>query len=434
MKNVLRLLILAAAVASFTLPAFAQDTPAAGAASVCTSEADAKAALYQKFLANYKGTPEQQKIANETGREYVNKYGTCPDEGDKKIATFIQNWNTKYEKAVRDFACTDAFIKKDYAKTFEACRVILNTEPDNVDTVLLLARAGYANMTSPAPNKTLNADAARMARRAIELIESGKAPAKWEPFPSRDEALGFLYYAQGVFTQETSPTDAAATFIKAAQSNSLFKREYSTYTYLANIYETNELKKLIDEYKATFPPGNPIPDEKKPQYDQMLLQIGKVQDRIIDAYARAASILNADPKADPNRKKAVMNQLTQYYKARHEDSDAGLQELVNNVLSRPLPIPGQEPAAPAAPASSSGMNGTNGAGTTPVGQPVSNTVTPTPAAGTAPKPAVTPATTPAKPAATTTAPASTTPKPKPLSKKSTPAFKSSRGRKTTSGR
>ncbi|MBC7930720.1 MAG: hypothetical protein H7Z38_09195 [Rubrivivax sp.] len=426
MKNVLRLLILAAAVASFTLPSLAQDAsaPATGAASVCTSEADAKAALYKKFLDNYKGTPEQQRAASETGKEYVSKYGTCPDESDKKIAAFIQNWVTKYDKAVRDFACTDSFDKKDYAKAFEACRVILAAEPENIDTTLLLALAGYLNVASTTPNKALNADAARTARRAIELIESGKAPAKWEkPFTSRDEALGFLNYTLGLVTQETSPADAAPVFIKAAQSNSTFKSQPTTFINLANAYLTSELKKLVDDYTAAFPPNVAIPDEKKAQSDQMLAQIYKVQDRIIDAFARAAALMGTDPKYTAS-KKDVMARLTSYYKARNPDStDASVQELINNVLSRPIPIPGQEPVTPPAPVTSSGMNGTNGAA--PAGQPASGTVTPTPAAGTAPKPAATPA--------TTTAPASTTPKPKPISKKKTPAARS-RGSKTTSGR
>lgn len=433
MKNVLRLLVIAAAVASFTLPTFAQETPATGAASVCTAEADAKLALYNKFIANYKGKPDQQKIASETGKEYLSKYGTCPEEGDKKIAAFILNWNTKYEKAVRDFEFTESFDKKDYPKTFELGRAQLKEQPDNIDVILLLTRAGYANIAAGGPNnKSLNPEAARMVRRALELIESGKAPDKWAPFPNRDEAVGFLQYTLGLVTVETSPADASAAFIKAAQSNSLYKTQPSTFTQLANIYEVNELKKLADEYNAAFPSGKEITDDLKPKYDQMLAQISKVQDRIIDSYARAVAVMGTDPKY-ADSKKAVMNKLTAYYKARHEgSSDAELQELVNNVLSRPIPIAGQEPAMPA-PASSSGMTGATGA--TPAGQPASNTMTPTPAAGTAPKPAATPMTnTPAKPAATP-APASATPtpKPKPVSKKAVPAAKP-RARKTTSGR
>lgn len=420
MKNVMRVLIVAAFVTAFALPALAQDAAATPAAQAgpCTTEVEAKAALYKKFLDNYKGTPEQQKIASETGKEYLSKYGNCPDDGDKKIAAFIQNWVTKYDVAVRDFACTDAFNKKDYARAFQACQVILNEKPDNIDIVLLLARGGYANVTATPPNTALNAEAARMSRRAIELIQSGKTPAKWDPFPNQDEALGFLYYAQGVFTRETDPAAAAAAFIKAAQSNSLFKRESSTYTYLADIYEKTELKKLVDEYNVAFPANVPIPDEKKPQYDEMMAKINKVLDRLIDSYARAASILNSDPKADPKNKTAVMNTLTRYYKQRHEDKEDGLQQLIASVMNTPLMLPGQEPAA--VPATTSSQV--------------------TPADGTA-KPAAPAATTPAngaKPAAatpaTTTTPANgTKPAPKPQSK-STPKPGAKAAAKTTSGR
>lgn len=336
MKNIFALLIVLALAMAFAMSAFAQNL-----AGTCVQNAEAKAALYQKFLADYKGTPEQQKIANDSGNEYLTKYGNCPDEDDKKVTQFVQRWLGKYEQAAREFACKDAVNKKTYGNAFRVCEAIIKEQPDNLDWIFLLARAGYANVTSETPDKSLNADAARMAHRAAALIESGKAPTRWEPFSSRDEALGFLYYAHGVFIQETSAADAARAFIKAAQSNSLFKREASTYTYLASIYETNELKQLTDRYKANFPEGQPISDEKKAQADQMIGQIEKLEDRITDAYARAVALLNSDPKADPNRKDAVMKRLTAYYKVRHQDSDTGLAELIARVMTEPLPLPSQ---------------------------------------------------------------------------------------------
>ena len=335
MKRVFRLLLIPALVAAFAVSTAAQSS----AATRCLQEAQPKKDLYEKFLANYKGTVEDQKLANELGNEYVTKYGNCPDDADAKVTQFVQRWLDRYAKAVREFACTDAINRKDYARAFPACGRLVQEQPDNLDWLLLLSRAGYANITSAAPDNSLNAEAAKMAHRAAELIETGKSPAKWDPFPSRDEALGFLYYAQGVFTHQTAPAEAAAAFIKAAQSNSLFKRESSTYTYLAAIYETNELNKLIDKYNASFPPGQPIPDAKKTQYEQMLAQINEVRDRIIDAYARAASILNPDPTADANRKVAVNNKLIAYYKTRHQGSDAGLAELIFTVMSQPIPLP-----------------------------------------------------------------------------------------------
>ena len=171
MKNVLRLLIIAALATAFALPAFAQDTQAAGAAAQCTADADAKAALYQKFLAGYKGKPDQQKVAYDTGKEYLGKYGNCPDEGDKKIAQFIQNWVGKYEAAKSDFDFTNA-VNNDPARAFQMGRDMLNKNPDNLKVYLQLVLAGINSAQKG--NKSLNADALNAARRALQLIEQGK--------------------------------------------------------------------------------------------------------------------------------------------------------------------------------------------------------------------------------------------------------------------
>jgi hypothetical protein len=298
--------------------------------------------LYAKFLQNYRGGPFEQKLAYEAAKEYLNKYGDITSDGNIEVLNYLRVWSGKYEEAVDKFWCVYSFDKEDYEKAFQACGAALSRRPDDIGTALLLARAGYADATSQSPHKALNAEAARMARRAVELIESGKTPASWSPFPSRGETLGFLHYAEGVFTRETSPADAAAAFIKAAQSDSRFNRESSTYTYLAAVYETDELTKLVNEYTSAFPPGVPISDEKREQYDRTLAQVSRVQDRIIDAYARAAAIMNADPNAHAAKKDAVMKKLKVYYKARHEDSDAGLLELILGVMSKPLMLPGRE--------------------------------------------------------------------------------------------
>jgi hypothetical protein len=119
----------------------------------------------------------------------------------------------------------------------------------------------------------------------------------------------------------------------------------------------------------------PIPDEKKPQYDQMIAQITKVQYRILDAYARAASYMNADPKYDAAKKKAVMDKVTAYYKATHNDKDDGLPQYVANVTSTPLMLPGQEPTPPpTTPATTT--TGTDGNGTKPPTTPTPTTKPP----------------------------------------------------------
>jgi hypothetical protein len=394
MKNVFRLLIIAALATAFALPAFAQD--AQPTAAQCTADADAKNALYQKFLANYKGTPDKQKVAYDTGKEYLTKYGNCPDEGDKKIAQFIQNWVTKYEAALVEFNCTDA-VNKRPAEAFQACQTLINKDPNNLKPYLMLVTAGVKNLT--AGNKSFNADTVRVAQKALDLIAAGKTTDNWIIGANQQETVAGLNYYVGVFSLDNSPGDAAAALLKTAQSNTKFSKEPSTYSSLGLAYYNNEFKKLAQEYKDKCE-GK----EASPECDALFARVNQVLDRVIDAYARAVALANNDPKQYGPILNQVKPVLTALYKQRHPEPDANLDAYIASVLSKPLPIPGQEPPPTVTPASSSGTTGTDGTGTTP-------------------KPATTPATTPTKPASTTPA--------KPPVSKAAPAAKS--GAAATSG-
>jgi hypothetical protein len=330
MKKLVQLGFGVLALAMFVGKVSAQRT-----AEFCTNDGQAKVVLYQRFLANYKLTGEEQKRADEFANEYISRYGGCPDEGDEKVTQFIRKWLALYAKAVREFDCRTAAYQQQWAKAFEVCQVVVNDNPESTEWPLLLTLAGYANVTSGARDKSLNAEAAKMARREIELMEAGKALPNWNPFASRDEAIGFLHYSQGVFLFESAPADAAGAFLKAAQSNSSLKREATTYGYLASLYESNELQQLIAEYRKNFAPPEAIPP--KSQYDATAAGINKTLDRVIDAYARALSIMNSNPRADEKLKASVTQRLTSYYKHRHQESEVGLAELIAGVLEQPLP-------------------------------------------------------------------------------------------------
>src|SRR5215208_4840865 len=76
-------------------PTIAPGNAAAGTGSAAPTSCDdkqAKAKLYQKFLDNFKGNPEKQKVAYETGKEYIARYGDCPDEADEKVAAYVRKW------------------------------------------------------------------------------------------------------------------------------------------------------------------------------------------------------------------------------------------------------------------------------------------------------------------------------------------------------
>jgi hypothetical protein len=421
MKNVFRLLAIAALATAFALPAFAQDTTGTTAAAASAQDVQAKADLYKKFLDNYKGTPEQQKVAYEAGKDYLSKYGSSTEEADKKIVAFIQNWVAKYEKAAAEFNFTKA-VNENPAQAFQLSRDILAQNPDNLKVYLQLVAAGIKNASSG--NKSLNPDALNAARKALALIEQGKTSDSWLPFANQTDAPAGLRYYIGFFSFDTAPEDAAAQLLKVAQSSSPFAKEPTTFQLLAASYYNGELKKLAAEYKEKYEGKDETP-ESKALFDR----VNTVLDRVIDAYARAAALSNGKTQY-ASVLNAVKPVLTNLYKQRHENSEAGLNELIASVLSKPLPIPGQEPVAPATPA---GTAGTDGAGTT--AKPVAAATQP--AATGAAKPAMMPATNAVRPAATSTGarPASTpAPKPanaKPLSK-AAPAVKA-RGAGTTAG-
>jgi hypothetical protein len=378
MKNVLRLLVFAALVTVFALPSYAQDaapaqTPAA--TGPCT-EADAKAALYKTFTTDFKGNPEQQKNAYQAGKDYLGKYGACPDPADQQIAKYIQNWVGKYEKATLEFNCTKA-VNETPATAFTACAPYRDANPENLKVYLQLVTAGLKN--AQAKNKSTNAEAANAARRALDLVEHGKTTDAWLPFTSQAEAAPGLNYYVGFFTLENAPGEAATYLVKAAQSSSSYAKEPSTYDFLAVAYYNNEFKPLAAEYQAKYE-GK----EATPESEALLNKINAVTNRIVDAYARAVALSPAGPAKDDRRTK-----LSTFYKQLHDGSEAGMNELVAGILSKPIMLPGQEPAPPAP-----STTGADGVKTTPSG-----TTTTTPTAGT----------TPAKPASTTTTPPATKP-------------------------
>jgi hypothetical protein len=394
MKNVLRLLIIAALATVFALPALAQTTQPAQASGPC-GDTDAQAALYQKFRDNFKGTPDKQKIAYDAGKEYLSKYGGCTDESIKQIVTYIQNWVTKYDAALGEFNCTNA-VNKTPTQAYQACQPLIDKNPDNLKVYIMLVAAGVNNATKG--DKSMNAQTIQTARRALDLISQGKTADSYAPFSNQQEAVAGLNYYIGAFSYDTDPDSAATALLKVAQATGKYSKEPTTYQYLGLAYYNGEFKKLAQQYKDQCE-GKPA----SPECDQLFARVSQVLDRVIDAYARSVALGN----------NALKPTLTNLYKQRHDGKEDGLNELIAGVLNKPLPIPGQEPPPTVTPSSSSGTTGTDGNGTTakPAATPPANT-----------KPASTTTTTPAKPATTT---------PKPPVTRATPAAKS--GAAATSG-
>ncbi|HMJ26998.1 MAG TPA: hypothetical protein VK475_14265 [Pyrinomonadaceae bacterium] len=307
MKRTTILLAVAVMLAAFAAPVWAQSKE-------CNDEN--KAAWYDTFLKNYKGEPPQQKIAYDAAKLYLS---SCPKDPADQIAAFMENkFVVPYEKMMgvatlkNDYA--DSVKQKKYADEIRLGKQIIATEPDNSNVYIVMGVAGLGD-------EALLPESAQFAKKAIEMIESGKPPA---PLASKDEALAYLNYTIAKSLLKSNPAEAIAYYVKAAKFNSDLKKTPQLYTELAGAYGEGPIAKLSEEYKAKY-------TVESPESKLAAANINQVIDRQIDALARAAALTT-----DAANKKAIMDVLTGLYKDRNK-SEAGLNELIANVLSKPIP-------------------------------------------------------------------------------------------------
>ena len=164
---------------------------------------------------------------------------------------------------------------------------------------------------------------------AIALADSAKLTTA-EPFPTINEARGFLNFVLGWFLRSPSPAEAAAAFTIAAKTDSSYKQDPLTYNLLGIAILKGEYAQISAEYNEKYGNKPPSPEQQK-----MLERIVHLGERAIDAYARAVAL---SPRPDQQEARSKMlTQLTSLYKSFHNNSDAGLEDLIKTVLTKPLP-------------------------------------------------------------------------------------------------
>jgi len=282
----------------------------------------AKIAIYKRFVDNRIPNPT---AAYQAARDYLQKYQKDKDQ----YVDYLTKWVMFYERDERKRRLPVLINEKNYAEAYSTGAKILADEPNYLRAQIDLGYAGY--LASSAKNETFNNEALGYARKAIQAIESGKTPTEWAPFKGKDDTLAYLHYAVGYLTLKTNPNEALDALLKAAQYDSDIKKTPSTYYFLAVAYESGPYKTMSTAYQTAFA-GKPETPESK----AALEKLNVVMDRIIDAYARAIAAAGTDPKTEQSRKEWLV-QLSNYYKFRHEGSDAGINEFIAASLQKPLP-------------------------------------------------------------------------------------------------
>jgi len=353
MKQTIKLLTLAAAMAVFAVPTHAQKQE-------CTEEN--KNAWYKTYYDNRKGSEEQQKTAYDTANIYIE---SCPDDPNDAQLPPMKKFVIAYKamldkkKAAEDFK--KAVGSNNYAEQMRSGKLLLASEPDNVDLNVILGMAGLGD-----PN-LLN-ESAQYAKKSIGLLESGKSTAAF----TKDKALAYLNWTVGKSKLASAPADAISDLLKAAKLESEVKKNAQLYLDLAAAYESGPRAKLSDQYTASLKPDKTETDQSK----LILLNLNPVIDNQIDAEARAAALTT-----DAGKKKEMVTELTTLYKYRNKTAtDANVTELVATVLSKPIPdMPAPvtslpTPAPSPTPATTGGTNGATNPSTN-AGKPAGNSMT-----------------------------------------------------------
>jgi hypothetical protein len=328
------------------------------------------------------------------------------------------------EKDARKQRARQLALEGKYSEAYALGKQVLVEQPDDLRTLLIVSWSGLFMATSGMPIN--NTELIVYAQKALQSIHEGAVPDPDKPLlpNTKEQILGWLEYALGIFMLKTEPDQAIGYLTMAAQSEGFQKYDPQTYALLALAYEKAHYDELAADYSKRFKTPQQM---ATPEGQEALATIIPVINRMIDAYARAVA-LSGDNPAYAKKKAEWTNLLADFYSFRQGGSVTGLDQLVAVVLSRPLgtvmdsPIPIRtKPAGTVAASTVKPQSSPQAATPRSPQQAAAPQASPTAATDESParRSSAISTTTPA-PVTTATAIASSSPKPKP-SPQSTPA-------------
>jgi hypothetical protein len=248
-------------------------------------------------------------------------------------------------KAARKAQVRQLAVDGKYGEAYALGKQLLTEEPEDLRTLLSVSWSAMYMVTGGTPLN--NAEATGYAQRALQLIHEGKTPEENKPLSTeaKEQILGWLEYALGIFVLKTEPEQAIGYLTIAAQSEGFQKYDPQTYALLALAYDGAEYARRADEYRKRFTSPK---QRETPEGQAAMAKIITVIDRMIDAYARAVA-LSGDNPLYAQKKVEWMKLLSGFYRFRRGSSEAGLNEMIAGVLDRPLGTAMNEPVGAAKP-------------------------------------------------------------------------------------
>ena len=351
MKTIFRFLstgvMAAALLAAGATLGYGQDTPNPSCADV-----DGHNALYTKFTEIYaKKTIPEMETALTTGKEYLEKYGSC--EAFAEQVAFVRPHVARLEtgiKRAKMVARYDAAVKADDpAEIVTAGKEFTALEPDNINLVVPMALSASYKSTKENNFKYAD-DAIRYSTLALGKIKSGWAFTKkddkgtpiigvFQYTYTKDAAVGELTYALASMNYYAKKDKKAALplYYELSQSAGPFKSDPRVYGTIGDYYAEEtapiriEIAKLIQQIKDAT--DDKVKADLDTQVKAKIAMLNGYTERTIDAYSRAHKVAKAGPYKDNLYK--IMQEL---YKLRF-DKDTGLDAFISSTLAKPFPDP-----------------------------------------------------------------------------------------------
>ena len=281
--------------------------------------AEAKLQAASEFVKKYPKSTLRQRIAEAVANEILSTQD--PAQKAALIETYVAFFNEPAEAEMVNAALLSAYIDAENpprpADAFKLAPAWLAKHPEDFDMMRRLAAVG-SNAAIRGDSAYVE-DARKYGSQALELIEADKKPAdvdaqKWAEYKAK--FLPGLYREVGILSLRTG--DNAAGRARLEKAIALNTDDPSVYAIVGQMND-EEYTQLVSAYKAA--PAGAARDAALKKAEAQL-------DKVIDLYARAVALAQGRPEYETLRTQ-VTPALTDYYKFRHNNSDAGLQQLID---------------------------------------------------------------------------------------------------------
>jgi tetratricopeptide (TPR) repeat protein len=276
---------------------------------------NAKAAAAADFVKKYPKSLARKQVA-----DYLASQIAVVKDGNEQL-TLVQKFQTVFteEAEVKTIKpiLLDAYIRVNrFDDAFSEGGSFLAKNPEEIQILVDLAIAGTDQAKQR--NAKYVTQSRQYGTKAIELIEADKKPADMdaEIWGRYKPMLPQLYQEMAIiaFVQQNT-AEAQSNLEKAIKLN---PSDPFNYVLLGSL--TNE------EYQRIAQTHKSMPDGKSK--DDMFKKATELLDKVIDTYAHAVA-LSEGKSGYEQLHSQVLQDLTAYYKYRHNSSTEGLQQLID---------------------------------------------------------------------------------------------------------